>query len=406
MRSLFEPDDSQAGVQPEPRRSEFYGEQLGLETSQPRTFDAAQVLLPAAGPRDIAVLQVTYSTTVGNADHLQLAFHFDGRREDSSQDDVFQQAVVDLSVSSITARKKWQADFDQLRSWWKTMQRLARWMHRLKDAHPAPRLLVWDTTKDQIPWELYYHFDLAVDVRSRWLGAELEIVRWATVAGTAGLRPAVEKQSAGDWLLMESAEDDRSVSDMLPSTGPAKLASVRDLLVQLGRDDLRFALLMLHGSTENAVDGNTFRFDGVTLNNLEHREMPALLESKAVVLLNGCNTAKLVPIGEQVVHGTTSFTSVFLQQGASSVIATLGEVDYLHARDFVHHLVFPTDGDHRLGSLLRKWRQKYVDDILPYDSADPDHSEEFEAFFQGFMYVCYGHPDSTLHVLGTVGPGV
>jgi hypothetical protein len=406
MRSFFQAGDSPPDVRPAPLLSEFQNELLALETGEPETFEAVPVPLRAPEPRDIAVLHVHDGPMIEGERRLRFAFHFGGDREESLAAEVLQQrAAAGLSVSEIAARERWQADFDQLRSWWKTMPRLTGWMRRLADASPAPPLLVWDTTAHQTPWELYYDHHPAVEVRSRWLGAELEIVRWATVGDPAEPRAAEQTDSLGDWLLMETADVDTAVDGLLPSPGPAKVTSMKELLVQLRRDDLRFALLMLHGRTEKPEDGTVFRFGGFTLNQLEHRDMRALHQSQAVVLLNGCNTAKFVAIGEQALYGTTSFTSVFLSKGASSVIATLSDVDADHAYDFVHHLLFSGGDDRRLGGLLRKWRRSYVDTVSRFDSANPDHFEEFKAFFQGFTYVCYGHPDSTLRVVGTEGAG-
>ncbi|GAB3831883.1 hypothetical protein [Dactylosporangium cerinum] len=222
MRSFLAADESGSGVEPGPLRSEFDGELPDLQSGAAKTFDPVQVALPATGPPDIALLVVHDDRTIDGVPRLRLDFHFHGR-EESRDDDVRTQAVTDLSVASIAARRQWQTDFDQLRSWWKKMCRLAGWMRRLADTHPVPRLLVWDNTTHQIPWELYYDHHPDEEARSRWLGAELEIMRCLGAVPDAPPRPATPQDAAGAWLLMESDDDivdaDYAVSNLLPRPG-------------------------------------------------------------------------------------------------------------------------------------------------------------------------------------------
>jgi hypothetical protein len=168
------------------------------------------------------------------------------------------------------------------------------------------------------------------------------------------------------------------------------------LQTELARDDLHFALLMLHTTTDNPTTGSDFKLGGITLNQLAHWDMKALSRSHAVVILNACNTAKLVPVGPQTPLSTTSFAGVFLRKGASSVIATLSTVGFHHSYEFVDHLLHPEDDDHRLGHLLRLWRRRYARRVKTC-------AEDYADFFNGFMYVYYGNPDSTLRVTGDAG---
>ena len=121
----------------------------------------------------------------------------------------------------------------------------------------------------------------------------------------------------------------RGIADIVRDHGYPTLRDSGAWLTELARDDLRFALMMVHCHGRNATDANQFTIAGLSMNTLANMPMPALARSRAVVVLNACNTAEAVPVGPQVPRATRSFAEVFLQKGASAVIATTGAVDWI-----------------------------------------------------------------------------
>ena len=332
---------------------------------------------------------------------FRLVFQFGQHTYESRPDDIRQQVVPGLSLADISERRAWLADHDQVRGWWDEMARLRQWMQALRDA-ASVRLVVWDNTPYQIPWELYYLHEPAAEPRSAWLGGTLEIMRWTSMLdGPDAGYGAKAHASRGSMLLLEMLEPHaggEGVADLARDFGYLTLDDGNAWLNELACENLRFALMMVHCHGEGASDANRFTIAGKSLNTLANKPMPALTRSRAVVILNACNTAKPVPVGPQVPRATRSFAEVFLAKGASAVIATVGPVDLDQTREFVYHLVGTAGDERRLSQLLLSWRRYHVDRLMQCGDNDPKRPGYIQDFFHAFMYVYFGHPDSTLEI--------
>ncbi|MDG4773610.1 CHAT domain-containing protein [Solwaraspora sp. WMMD792] len=358
--------------------------------------------LTGALPPNTALLRVDGGPIGEGRPCFRLTFQFRGTSRESRDVDVAQQVIPTLSLTDITQRETWLDDYRQVRGWWREMTRLRQWMQELLTPNPI-RLIVWDNTPYQIPWELYYLHEPQDEDRSTWLGAKIEITRWTSLLqGPDASYDAERRTARGSMLLLEMLEPHANpdgVADLADRFGYRTLRDSDTWLRELARDDLRFALMMVHCHGENATDANQFTIAGLPLNELHHRPMPALAASRAVVVLNACNTAKVVPVGADVPRATRSFAEMFLDKGASAIIATVGEVDLDQTHDFTRRLVNGGGHDHRLSSILLSWRKYHVDRVTSRAPDDPDLTGRLKDFFHAFLYVYFGHPDSILQII-------
>jgi CHAT domain len=362
-------------------------------------FSPSSESLHQSLPANCALLAVTEDH---EPRHFRLSFYFEGENRTSNDDDVRAQEAINLTLQQIAERRKWKQDHDELRNWWRELAGLRRWMQQLVRV-PGIRLIVWDNTGYQLPWELYYLDKTDPQRPYGWLGATIEVVRWTSLleSGRQARYTAVPAQASGGVVLLETdnitARND-GVATMVRSYRPAQLGrnpyplpTVDALTRELSNRELLFGLLLVHCHGINATNANEFRLAERTLNEIEQYEMAALDRSKAVVILNACNTAKLVPVGPHATRATRSFAEMFLRKGASSVIATLGQVAVDHTVEFTFRLFEAATGQ-RISKILLDHRKRYADRL-----ADPHRGDaKYEQFFYCFMYVCFGDPETTL----------
>jgi hypothetical protein len=399
LRSMFRADDAEdrtttrdpsvppAGIEVEPPGG----------AGESEVFDPSHAALHQSLPPGSALLAVT-EDPAGGPRGFRLSFFFQGRYEESTEDDVRHQVALNLNLYSIGERRRWQDDHDELKNWWRELSRLRRWMNRLAAAARDTRLVVWDNTNFQLPWELYY-----VD-GSGWLGAMVEVLRWTSLLeeGREARYTAVPAAPAGTMLVLETEDitgPGDGIADLTEGYGPPPLTRMEALREQLARKDLRIGVLLVHCHGVNAADANQFELAGATLNEMESWDMPALAVSRTIVILNACNTAKLVPVGEHAQRATRSFAEMFLRKGASTVIATLGKVGMDHTHDFTLDLLTAEGTDRRVSQFLMRHRRDYADRL-----ADPARGPgRYERFFYSFMYVCFGHPETALRLAAAPG---
>jgi hypothetical protein len=82
-------------------------------------------------------------------------------------------------VAEILRTKKWRDGYHSIMDCWASLNRLGIWMNELLDAEESGkrfRLVVWDNTSFQIPWETLY-----CDIRDEWVGMEVEVSRWLSI---------------------------------------------------------------------------------------------------------------------------------------------------------------------------------------------------------------------------------
>jgi hypothetical protein len=374
--------------------------------SEPRSVEEEKVDLASSLPPGCALLVVeTANHGQGGARRFQLKFILGGQTEESSEEDIEKQEVPDFSLRQIAERAEWEDDFYALRTWWGNLHQVGTWSAKLlgcgDSARPnqTTRLVLWDTTDHQIPWELCYVDNPTSGGPSGWLGSLIEVIRWTTIhsPGRQKRYTGVQATTAGRVLLLET---DDIVNDS-GGSGVEPLArrfdarverTMRGLVDQLGPGQPGAALVMIHTHGVDDRNGQVFGLAEMTMNKLNAFDMPALGSPGAVVLLNACNTARLVPVSPASYRATRSFAELFLRKGAASVIATLGPVGLDHTYAFTDKLL--NSNQRRVSALLLEHRRRYARKVA--DPGTTHHAADFENFFSGFMHVCFGHPDTVL----------
>lgn len=376
-----------------------------VDDEEPTTFDPRDARLQDELPPNCALLCVTAAAS-HEKPRFKLNFHFAGAADESTDAEIADQEVPDLSLASIAERQQWRDDYYELMDWWADKAHLRRWIRQLlMAAHTtSARLVVWDNTNHQIPWELYY-VGPSASGDPGWLGALIDIVRWTSIHDDRreARYTAVETVSSGTVLVMETddIDPDLRVADLVAPYGPPPQHEMLGLLDLLDQDDLQFALLFVHCHGVNATNGRTFELGGVALNEFTDREMRALSSCQSVVILNACNTAKIVPAGAYSTLANRSFAELFLRQGASTVVATLAQVGLDHTHDFARGLIRAEGAEKRIATFLRMRRLRHARKVMRPKGVDTRKSWHFEEFFYSFMYVCFGHPDTEVHLVET-----
>ncbi|GAA1860593.1 hypothetical protein [Actinomadura bangladeshensis] len=340
---------------------------------------------------------------------FELCFHYRGKlwTANGDADPECRQAPLELVLGRLrgdASDETWEELFHTLKEWCGYQRALNGWLEDLLKNENA-KLIVFDVTGFEFPWELFHHWP--TDGRpgpAGWIGTMIPVTRWTSVPYRrekwefAG----VPWQAEGGLLMMEDA------GLRLNGTGDAygkyEVADREPTLVGLIRrlemdDGPHFALLVIRCHGER-TKYNRLMLNGVLLERLVENELRVLRRNSAVVLLNACGSGRPAEGEGGFWPPTRSFVEKFLSQGASGVIATTGEI----GRDYSH--VFGSDFVEKAGKdvlnpaeYLRDHRRAIAQHIgrPPGESGGPD-AADYRTFFWSFMYVYFGHPDTTLHL--------
>jgi hypothetical protein len=390
-----------AGREPTPtaaRRSLDGSEAADAMRSAERDMPETLGPIPLALPPATVLLRVHRRTYEGeDRFYLELQTDADLHHTDHPQD-LSVQGRPDLALANVMTPEAQRAAIGALRSWSANKMTLHRWLKALRERHGSElRLIIWDETNFQIPWELFFHE--SPDPSSRgWLGADVEVIRWTTVL-----------TENSDWLTNTAAECSGTLlaftdpnfpnSRLLLERYPHEsFDSLDELLHSLDDTARGVGLVFVWGHGKPGPDGATSTLAGISLDRLEGFRMRALHCSQALVLLNACGSGQLLDddrFGEQ---GTRSFAEVFLRRGARGAIATSGEVDKIISYRFVYKLLAAVDAtDKSIPSMLLTYRAQLADN-LPADPVHTATNQQLSEFFNGFMYLYFGNPNALLRM--------
>ncbi|GAA1406792.1 CHAT domain-containing protein [Catellatospora coxensis] len=403
IKTFTTADGGQTAVQERTRQAAVTSN-IQRPREEPTTFSPAYPGLPDSLPARTALLCVT-----AEGSHFKLHWFLNGESDESRPEEIAVQSAPKATMSEILRTKEWKRAYKELRAWWCDFMRLIGWMDGLlgdQDQHGPLRLVVWDNTGFQIPWEAVY-----LDPSDRWVGAEVEVIRWTSIKdiGRVASYTAVPATCTGGVLALESADifdpDGRPLLDEpLARYGATAKRRMWQLLTALDSTRSRFGLVLVrcHGIYGDSM--SDFELAEMTMVDVEEFRMSALATFPALVFLNACDTASPARPGPHSFVATRTFAELFLRRGANSVLATLGQVDLDHSHDFAARLLAAEDVQQRLAALLREHRSKAVDRVRPRaddEEADSRNDQDFERFFQSFAYVYFGHPDTVLHLTAT-----
>lgn len=297
-----------------------------------------------------------------------------------------------------------------LRNWSDTKPGLTRWLTALRrQAGSRLRLIVWDDTDFGIPWELFWH---SMDGASGWLGVIAQVIRWTTVhdADRHDQFSAEITNCAGRKVLCyeDGALTGGTYSIARPGDPRFHAVPTMDYLLRaLERRTSAFGLVYVRCHGEHHGDIFKAKLAGVRLADLSIRILPALRDSKPVVFLNACNSARPVidpKFGDDV---NRNFAEVFLRQRASGVVATMAEVPIAQSAVLASRLLNDArSGVVQLPEFLRAHRARHAGRLPKQVTAQLDDADKIAicSFLYASSFAYFGHPDSTFTLAGSCAP--
>ncbi|MGY0465962.1 hypothetical protein ACW14Y_37750 [Kitasatospora sp. cg17-2] len=297
----------------------------------------------------------------------------------------------------------WSTAYHQVRNWWLYQNALVRWIRDLIASTPQPQLVVWDNTPYNIPWELFYHEPSAASGGDgAWLGELVPVVRWTSVHDGPRVwdYSAPKHASKGGLVMLLDGDLDVPLGGFPDYLADPPYRTVDDLMARLNRPDDPLGLIMIRAHGSYSESANAFTIGGRSLNRFTGYPMHTLQESGPPVLLNSCASGQAMQDEQLPGRPVRSFVELFLRKGASAVVAVIGDIDIDHSHDFAARLLEDAaDRPVNLAAVLREHRQHYAKRTRDSSGKNEQSIEkDFKLFLTSFLYVYYGHPETTLHL--------
>ncbi|MFD5649484.1 CHAT domain-containing protein [Streptomyces sp. NPDC127039] len=311
-----------------------------------------------------------------------------------------------------------------IRLWSDNQYELAGWINRIRARHGDDlRLVVWDDTGYDLPWELLLlPGDAASGLAGGPLGALVAVARWTTVRdlGQGGL-PAETGDCHGrvlGYLHQDMADDGRVFTSYAHRLHRRMTPFLSDLDTQDDRTGLVY--LGCHGTYGEAVPGLTL--GDRTWAELNGERMSALRRDGSLVCLNACDSGRFVDNRAQGEEALRGFAELFLRKGAGGCIVSSGKVGDLEARAMARRLVREV-AEHPRRPVVRTLRDFRVRALEEFGSlaqlprvrnddgqVDVVGQKRVLRLLYAFMFHYYGHPRTALRLtavdgLGTEGGG-
>lgn len=368
--------------------------------SSEEVIGTAEGSLPLPLPSGTVLLRVNRRAYDGQ-ERFYLELQSDAPMQSTaSPQDLRSQGRPDLKLADVVVKGTWRQSFHAMRSWSINKVTLRQWLTALRRRYGRRlRLIVWDETDFQIPWELFFH-ETDDPADHGWLGADIEVIRWTTVFS----------ETPTDWLtgdpgmcqgpILSFTDQDFPSPDTLLSRYHYELASsMEDLLAKLDDTDREVGLVHVWGHGTLGSSGEEATLAGMSMDRIGAYRMRLLRRSQTVVLLNACGSAQLMHDARFAEKLTRSFAEIFLRRGARGVIATSGQVGKVESYDLVLRLLFAAeDAGVNLSSAMLDYRASLADGLPADPRDDPIVEEKLKRFFHGFMYLYFGHLDTVLRM--------
>jgi hypothetical protein len=287
---------------------------------------------------------------------------------------------------------------------------LKQWFWRLlRSTATPPRLLLYDHTDGEIPWEMFSLGD------GDYLGARCVVARWqrALTEEGADVLPDTRPDPCGGTVVayidVEELRDKGHDWSLFGTLNPARYEVTVELRRALECTEAGVGLVYLachgfFGTTPDqfALGSEKNSADRLKLTDLRQRELALLRASRGVVFLNACESGRLV---KNEIYGDQDFRrgfpELFLGKGAHGVIATLSKVTQIQAAANAAWLLAtiqerPAES---VAEHLRRLRERAATQLHAADEADPEQlSQAQAAFLFTFCYVYYGNPKTSLRL--------
>ncbi|MDT0343876.1 CHAT domain-containing protein [Streptomyces litchfieldiae] len=415
LRGYLEADSEGAASAPAVRPPAAAPPEDAVPPPPARGFEPERAGLTASLPDDVALLCVTASRWEGEP-RLTLNWHHRRSVRSASHERIsLELPPSDLSLARLVREagerrdgRAWRDAYYEVMNWWLPETRLMEWIRELLATPGGGRLVVWDNTAHDIAWELLYHQPSLndPDPTTGWLGELIPVIRWTSVHdGERYRRYSAEEWAGEGGLLMLEDEtlDGGRPADAPDSFTPylvePRARTVPELMSRLGEPGEPFGLLLIRCHGVYSPETRRFTLGGLSLNEYTDFSMAALRRFRAPVLLNACSSGRTVADARHPGAPVRGFAELFLRRGASAVIATVGDIDLNHSHDFAVRLLLETEaGQTNLAAVLHGHRRHYarLARRRPGEREDSRTEADFKLFFDSFLYVYFGHPDTSL----------
>lgn len=298
-----------------------------------------------------------------------------------------------------------------IQHWSDNQTELARWINLIRARHGAAlRLIVWDDTGFELPWELFLvPTDVQYGLEGGLLGALLVMARWTTVHDVDQDLPRETGECHGRVLgyVHKDMSDDGSV--FAPYAHQLHLEMtpfLRALDTPTGRTGLVY--MGCHGTYGETVP--RLSLGERTWAEFNGEAMHVLRADRSLVCLNACHSGRFVDNRAQGEHALRGFAELFLRKGAGGCIVTAGKVGDLEARALVRRLVHEvaTHPQWPVADTLRAFRARAVEEfgslaVVPTTRNDDGQVDRIGQkrvlrLLYAFMFHYYGHPLTTLRL--------
>ncbi|MDG9716553.1 CHAT domain-containing protein [Streptomyces sp. DH24] len=305
-----------------------------------------------------------------------------------------------------------------IRLWSGNQPELTGWLNRIRARHgDCLRLVVWDDTGYDLPWELFW---LPGDARYKLeggpLGALTVVSRWTTVHDAGQGLPRETGDCQGrvlGYLHQDMTDDGRVFAPYTHRLHRRMTPFLRDLDTHTDRTGLVY--LGCHGTYGDTVP--RLSLGGRTWAELNGEPMAVLRRDRSLVCLNACDSGRFVDNRAQGEEALRGFAELFLRKGAGGCIVTSGKVGDQEARRLVRRLVREVaEHPHRpVPQTLRAFRARALEEfgsLAAVPSVRDDDGQVDSAgqkrvlrLLYAFMFHYYGHPQTTLRLTAADGRG-
>ncbi|MEU6349560.1 CHAT domain-containing protein [Streptomyces sp. NPDC047072] len=303
-----------------------------------------------------------------------------------------------------------------IRLWSNNQPELAHWLGLIRHRHGERlRLIVWDDTGYELPWELFWVApDPENGLQASLLGALTVMSRWTTVRDVDHGLPRRTGDCRGRVLgyLHKDMTDDSSV--FTPYVHQLHLEMTPFLqALDTPADSTGLVYLGCHGEYGDSVTHLTL--GDRTWAEFEGETMRVLRQDSSLVCLNACHSGRFVDNSAQGENALRGFAELFLRKGAGGCIVTAGKVGDAEARALVRRLVreVATHPSRPVTHTLRAFRASAAREFgplaaIPSVRNDDGHTDGIGQkrvlrLLYAFMFHYYGHPETTLRL--TAGSG-
>jgi hypothetical protein len=284
---------------------------------------------------------------------------------------------------------------EQMFDWSRTNPAVREWVDALRAqvSDDDLRLVVWDSTGFEIPWELLHlRGDPQAGRAEGWLGALVPVARKVTLyAETAAeeWEPLDLGEHTCSGTVLASIATQMTDDERVLARYNADLTPGAALLDRLETDCLDLALVYVAAHGSFGVSRRDLRLGDLRLRDFRGATFPGLVRSHGLVFLNACHSGRL-SYDLDLRTALFGFAEVFLRKGASAVIGAVGEVSTSVAHEIASELLeaLADQPDLPVAVALRNARRTASAPIV----ARQPRTEDLKRFFYTFMFVLYGNP--------------